>query len=67
MKRNAVERAETVKVERGYNIDSTDIIDIYKANMESVSAMIWCAFRYGYLRGTNATKAKIKKRKEKVA
>ena len=64
---NAVEKAEKMlgKVNNRYDLTANEMNDIYQKYKNDMVGLIGCAFRFGYLQGSKAVKAEM--RKEKVA
>lgn len=64
---NAVEKAEKMlgKINNRYNLTAREMDEIYQEYNHDMFDLISCAFRFGYLQGSKAVKAEM--RKEKVA
>lgn len=64
---NTVEKAEKMigKVNNRYNLTCKEMEEMYREYNHDIFNLISCAFRFGYLQGSKAVKAEM--RKEKVA
>ena len=64
---NTVEKAEKMlgKINSRYNLTCKEMDEIYRGCNHDIFNIISCAFRFGYLQGSKAVKAEM--RKEKLA
>ena len=64
---NTVEKAEKMigKINERYNLTCKEMDEIYRGCNQDIFNIISCAFRFGYLQGSKAVKAEM--RKEKLA
>ena len=64
---NTVEKAEKMlgKINNRYTLTAREMDEIYQEYNHDMFDLISCAFRFGYLQGSKAVKAEM--RKEKVA
>lgn len=64
---NTVEKAEKMigKINNRYNLTCKEMEEMYQEYNHDIFNLISCAFRFGYLQGSKAVKAEM--RKEKVA
>ena len=53
------------KVNNRYDLTANEMNDIYQKYKNDMVGLIGCAFRFGYLQGSKAVKAEM--RKEKLA
>lgn len=66
--KNAVEKAESMrgKIPEGYQLNTNQIVEFYKAYSSDWFGLIVNSFRFGYLQGMKAEKANAKKARTTV-
>lgn len=61
--KNVVEKAESMigKIPSGYQMSTSQIIELYNAFSNDQVSLIINSFRFGYMQGMKAAKAEMKK------